>query len=97
MLTKNKRDKAKIPLIGTLLWGFAIWLKYALMMSALSSRMLTVERIPQEEYEKIYRTEINYLIEHNYLSGAILLLWLVYLLFRWLNFLRTKDHVKKAA
>jgi len=48
--------------------------------------MLTVESVSMRN--SIYREEINYLIERNYLSGAILFLWLVYLLWRWIRVFR---------
>jgi hypothetical protein len=88
MRSKENSTKGGTPLLGTSLWGFTVWLKYVLMKSALESRLLTVERVTLEEWDRIYRTEINHLIERNYLSGAILLLWLLYLLWRWISVFR---------
>lgn len=50
--------------------------------------MLMVEKVSPEKWNLIYREEINYLIERNYLTGAILVLWLVYLVWRWVRFFR---------
>jgi hypothetical protein len=50
--------------------------------------MATMERVSPAKWELIYRTEINFWIQRNYLSGAILVLWLVYLLWRWVRALR---------
>lgn len=55
------------------------------MKSALESRLLTVERVSPEKWDLIYREEIKHLIELNYLSGAVLVLWLLYLLWRWVR------------
>ena len=78
----------RTPLLGTLFFGGAVWLKYVLMKSALESRLLTVERVSPEKWVLIYREEINHLIERNYLSGVILVLWFVYLLWRWVRTFR---------
>ncbi len=80
--------KSGIPLLGTLCWGFAIWFEYVSMKSSVESRMATMERVSPAKWELIYRTEINFWIQRNYLSGAILVLWLVYLLWRWVRALR---------
>jgi hypothetical protein len=88
MRPKTNSFKAKALLVGTLFWCFIVWLKYVLMKSALESRLLTVERVSPEKWDLIYREEINHLIERNYLSGAILFLWLVYLLWRWIRVFR---------
>lgn len=74
---------AGAPLLSTSFWGFAIWLKYVLIMKTLESRMLTVERVSPEKWDQIYRTEINFLIQRNYFTGAIFVLWLAYLVWRW--------------
>lgn len=88
MLSNKNRAKAKAPLLGTSFFGLTVWVKYALMKSALESRLLTVERVSPEKWDQIYREEISHLIERNYLSGAILVLWLLYLLWRWIRVLR---------
>ena len=82
MRSKKNSFKARTLLIGTTFWGFAVWLKYVLMKGSLDSRMLTVERVSPEEWDRIYQTEISYLIERNYLTGAILVLWLAYLVWK---------------
>lgn len=74
---------ARFPLLGTSVWGIAVWFEYASMKSSVESRMATVERISPEKWDLIYRTQINIWLHRNYLTGAILILWLVYLLWRW--------------
>jgi hypothetical protein len=74
---------AGAPLLNTLFLGFAIWIKYVLIMKTLESRMLTVERVSPEKWDLIYRTEINFLIQRNYYTGAILVLWFAYLVWKW--------------
>jgi hypothetical protein len=92
MQPKKKSFKLGALLVGTSFWGIIVLLKYVLMKSALESRLLTVERVSPEKWELIYREEINHLIERNYLSGAILFIWLLYLLWRWIRFLRHAYH-----
>lgn len=84
---KNSAKRTfRAPLLGTSFFGLTVWVKYALMKSALESRMLTVESVSMRD--QIYREEISHLIERNYLSGAILVLWLLYLLWRWIRVFR---------
>ena len=80
--------KTSAPLLGTAFWCFAIWFEYISMKSSLRARMFTVERVSPEMEDLIYRTEFNFWLHRNYLSGAILVLWLVYLLWRWIRVLR---------
>jgi len=54
--------------------------------------MFTVERVSPEMEDLIYRTEFNSWLHRNYLSGAILVLWLVYLLWRWVRAFREFRH-----
>jgi hypothetical protein len=84
----NGSSRSRAPLLGTLSWGFTIWIQYVLMKSSLESRMLTVEKVSPEELDLIYQREIDFWIHRNYLTGAILGLWLVYLMWRWVRFFR---------
>ena len=54
----------------------------------LESRLLTVKSASPEQWDRIYREEIIYLIERDYLEGAILVLWLAYLVWKWVRAFR---------
>lgn len=88
MLSKKNNVKPRALLVGTSFWCFTVWFKYVLMKGSLESRMLTVERVTPEMWDRIYRTEISHLMERNYFSGAILFLWLVYLSWKWVRVFR---------
>lgn len=87
-MENSAKRTSRAPLLGTSFWVFTVWLKYVLMKSSLGLRMLTVERVSPEKCDLIYREEISRLIERNYLTGAILALWLVYLVWRWVRVFR---------
>jgi hypothetical protein len=56
----NGSSKARAPLLGTLSWGFTIWIQYVLMKSSLESRMLTVETVSPDGLDLIYQKKINF-------------------------------------
>jgi hypothetical protein len=58
------------------------------MKSVVESRMATMERVSPAKWDLIYRTEVNIWIHRNYLTGAILVFWLVYLIWRWVRAFR---------
>lgn len=82
----------RAPLLGTAFLGVVIWLKYVLVKSSLEARMATVERVSQEKWDQIYRMEITNVIERNSFTGAILILWFVYLVWRWIRAFRKLQH-----
>lgn len=84
--------KSRVPLLGTLFWGFAIWFEYVSMKSSVELRMGAMERVSPEEWDLVYQWEINYWIEHHYFVGAVLVLWFVYLVCRWVGAFRVLRH-----
>ncbi len=87
-MKNSARKTSKAPLLGTAFWGFAVWFEYISMKSSVESRMDTIERISPEKWDLIYRWQINYWIEHHYATGAILVLWLAYLVWIWIRAFR---------
>ena len=77
--------KASAPLLGILFWCFAIWFEYVSMKSTVKSIMFTTERVSPEDWDRIQRFHINMWIHRHYLTGAILVLWLAYLVWKWVR------------